>query len=64
MYKIYVKGWGEYEDSWYPQGEGNSILDLKTQTFENWDMEAEFYIKNTTTDLVIEEGIINKGIWS
>jgi len=61
IYKIYVKGWGEYEDSWYPFGTDNDRLKLKTQTFEDWNMQAEFYIKDTTKNLVIEEGIINKG---
>ena len=62
-YTIYIKGWGEYEDSWYPHNKGDNIIKLKEDTFADWDMEAEFYIEDTS-GVVHEEGIINKGIYS
>lgn len=63
-YTIFIKGWGEYEDSWYPHNTGESTLKLKEAVFEDWDMEAEYYIRNDNTEEVVEEGFVNKGIYS
>jgi len=48
-YTIFIKGWGEYEDAWYPHNTGESTLKLKEAVFEDWDMEAEYYIRNDNT---------------
>ncbi len=63
-YTIFIKGWGEYEDAWYPHNTGESTLKLKEAVFEDWDMEAEYYIRNDYTEEVVEEGFVNKGIYS
>ena len=63
-YTIHIKGWGEYEDSWYSHGRGDNIQKLKEDVFKDWDMEAEFYIEEKDTGNVVEEGIINEGIYS
>ena len=33
------------------------------KVFEDWDMEAEYYIEEKGTGIVIEEGFVNKGIY-
>ena len=63
-YTIFIKGWGEYEDAWYPHNTGDNTYTLKKQVFENWNMEAEFYIRCDNTEEVVEEGFVNKGIYS
>ena len=64
IYQIYIKGWGEYEDGWYPHGENTDIFNLKNEIFKDWTMEAKFYVKDKTNDIIVEEGIINKGIYA
>jgi hypothetical protein len=63
IYEIYIKGWGEYEDAWYPHNRGSDIESLKKGVFKDWDMEAEYYIKEVITDNVVEEGTINEGVY-
>jgi len=63
-YTIYIKGWGEYEDSWYPHNHGDDIIKLKEDAFADWDMEAEVFIKCNNTEEEVEEGFVNKGIYS
>lgn len=63
IYEIYIKGWGEYEDTWYPQKQGADIETLKKDVFGDWDMEAEFYIEEVSTQNIVEEGIINEGVY-
>ena len=63
IYEIHIKGWGEYEDAWYPHNRGSDIESLKKEVFKDWDMEAEYYIKEVDTDNVVEEGIINEGVY-
>ena len=29
IYEIHIKGWGEYEDAWYPHNRGSDIESLK-----------------------------------
>ncbi len=62
-YTIFIKGWGEYEDAWYPHNTGTSTLELKKIVFEDWNTEAEFYIRNDNTEKVVEAGFVNKGIF-
>ena len=63
IYEIYIKGWGEYEDAWYPHNHGSDIESLKKEVFKDWDVEAEYYIKEADTDNVVEEGIFNEGVY-
>lgn len=63
-YTIFIKGWGEYEDAWYPHNTGNSIHSLKEEVFKDWNVQAEFYVRDDNTEKVVEEGFINKGIFS
>jgi len=63
-YTIFIKGWGEYEDAWYPHNTGDSINSLKEEVFKDWDVQAEFYVRDDNTEKVVEEGFINKGIFS
>jgi hypothetical protein len=63
IYEIYIKGWGEYEDAWYPHNHGPDISALKEVIFRDWDMEAEYYITDKQTGKVIEEGTINEGVY-
>ena len=44
IYEIHIKGWGEYEDAWYPHNRGSDIESLKKEVFKDWDIEAEYYI--------------------
>ena len=64
IYEIHIKGWGEYEDAWYPHNRGSDIESLKKEVFKDWDMEAEFYIEEVSTQNIVEEGIINEGVYS
>tara|TARA_R110001592_G_scaffold136783_1_gene354178 strand:+ start:18735 stop:18941 length:207 start_codon:yes stop_codon:yes gene_type:complete len=61
IYEIFIKGWGEYEDAWYPHNRGTDIETLKKKVFEDWDTEAEYYIKVKSTGNIVEEGFINEG---
>ena len=63
IYEIFIKGWGEYEDAWYPHNRGADVKTLKESVFKDWDMEAEYYIKETITGNVVEEGTINEGVY-
>lgn len=63
IYEIFIKGWGEYEDAWYPHNRGADVKTLKESVFKDWDMEAEYYIEEKGTGIVIEEGFVNKGIY-
>ena len=63
VYEIFIKGWGEYEDAWYPHNHDTNIDALKKQVFKDWDMEAEYYIEEKGTGIVVEEGFVNKGIY-
>jgi hypothetical protein len=63
IYEIHIKGWGEYEDAWYPHNRGSDIESLKKGVFKDWDIEAEYYIKEADTDNVVEEGIFNEGVY-
>jgi len=62
-YTIFIKGWGEYEDAWYPHNTDKSTLTLKKTVFEGWDTEAEYYIRDDISNKVVEEGFVNKGIY-
>ena len=42
IYELLVKGWGEYEDCWYPHNQGPEIYKLKQAVFKDWDTEAKF----------------------
>tara|TARA_X000000950_G_scaffold271050_1_gene351619 strand:+ start:508 stop:714 length:207 start_codon:yes stop_codon:yes gene_type:complete len=64
IYEIYIKGWGEYEEGWYPHGQNTNIKNLKNQIFKDWKAEAKFYVKDKTNDIIVEEGIFNEGIYA
>jgi len=60
MYMIYVKGWGEYEEGWYPQFIEKNIFDVKEKVFKNCQNKyAEYYIKNKKE--IVEQGIYKDG---
>jgi len=60
MYMIYVKGWGEYEEGWYPQVAGKTVLDVKEKVFKNCQNKyAEYYIKNKNK--IVEKGFYKDG---
>ena len=63
-YTIFIKGWGEYEDAWYPHNTGNNIQMLKEEVFQDWSVQAEFYIRNDNNEKIVEKGFINKGIFT
>ena len=57
-YTIFIKGWGEYEDAWYPHNTGNNIQMLKEEVFQDWSVQAEFYIRNDNNEKIVEKGFI------
>ena len=63
IYELLVKGWGEYEDWWYPHNQGPEIYKLKQAVFKDWDTEAKFKVMILGTETVVEEGVINKGVF-
>jgi hypothetical protein len=63
IYEILVKGWGEYEDCWYPHNQGPEIFKLKQTVFKNWNTEAKYKIVSLDSRTVVEEGVINKGVF-
>ena len=63
IYEILVKGWGEYEEGWYPHNEGSDINELKQIVFRNWDTEAKYKIVTLDSRTVVEEGVINEGVF-
>jgi hypothetical protein len=63
IYEILIKGWGEYEEAWYPHNQGPDIFKLKEKVFENWDTQANYKIVDLETRSVVEEGVVNEGIF-
>jgi len=62
-YTIFIKGWGEYEDAWYPHNTGDNIYTLKKEVFQDWNTQAEFYVRDENTKKLVEEGFVNEGIF-
>ena len=63
-YQIFVKGWGDYEQAWYPRAIGNSIEEVKEKVFnkcENKYAEYRVVIVNTLT--IVEEGTFKEGVY-
>jgi hypothetical protein len=71
---ILVKGWGDSEDRYYYANYGYNIEQLKTTTFRDVDMEAEYVIVTESvydaygtepySSDIIEEGIVNEGVYA
>lgn len=72
-YVILVKGWGDSEDRYYYANSGDNIEQLKTDTFQDFDMEVQYVIvtESVYNDYgtepyfrsVIEEGVLNQGVF-
>tara|TARA_B100001287_G_C22466073_1_gene427408 strand:- start:280 stop:507 length:228 start_codon:yes stop_codon:yes gene_type:complete len=73
-YVILVKGWGDDEDRYYYANSGDNIEQLKTDTFQDFDMEVDYVIvtesvyndygTKTYFRSVIEEGVLNQGVYA
>jgi hypothetical protein len=75
MFILNVKGWGDREDQYYPVSKGDNIEQLKADSFAHFDMEIDYYItdpkviveedgKQWIAEEVIEEGIVNEGVFA
>ena len=53
IYEIHIKGWGEYEDAWYPHNRGSDIESLKKAVA---DEEKVLATKRAELDLAQAEG--------
>lgn len=61
-YKIFLKGWGDFEEGWYPQARGNSVEEVKKKIFNNCENKyAEYRIVIENTSTIVEEGIFKEG---
>ena len=73
-YVILVKGWGDDEDRYYYADSGNNLEQLKTDTFQDVDMEVEYVIVTESVynvygtepyySDIIEEGTLNEGVYA
>ena len=63
MYTIFVKGWGDDEDMYYAHAKGDSIDSLITNTFTDWEYEAEYYVMDNATLDTVKEGVLNRGVY-
>ena len=73
-YVILVKGWGDEEDRYYWANEGDNIEQLKTETFQDFDMEVQYVIVAKSVynvigtsqyfNNIIEEGTLNQGVYA
>ena len=73
-YVILVKGWGDDEDRYYYANSGDNIEQLKTDTFQDFDMEVQYVIVTESVynaygtepyfRSVIEEGTLNQGVFA
>ena len=71
---ILVKGWGDDEDRYYYANSGDNLEQLKTDTFQDFDMEVQYVIVAERVynaygtepyfSDVIEEGTLNQGVFA
>ena len=73
-YVILVKGWGDDEDRYYYANSGDNLEQLKTDTFQDFDMEVQYVIVTESVYNAygtepyfrsdIEEGTLNQGVYA
>lgn len=73
-YVILVKGWGDDENRYYYANSGDNLEQLKTDTFQDFDMEVEYAIVTERVyneygtepyfSNIIEEGTLNEGVFA
>jgi hypothetical protein len=63
MYTIFVKGWGEDEDFYFAVAKGDSVDKLVSETFKEFEFEAEYYVMHNDTLDTVAEGLVNEGVY-
>jgi hypothetical protein len=65
LYFIFVKGWGDSEDQYYPISKGNTIEEcVDNITDTGFDMEIQYYILDTQTLDIVEYNTLNEGVYA
>ena len=64
-YIIFCKGWGDYEDQYYPHSKGNTIKECVDNITDNeFPMEIQYYILDTETLDIVEYNTLNEGVYA